>query len=229
MEVTSRFRNLTLFGFSLGSIILNAIDRELHRFLLQRGYEPSEAAQVSGYLVIITVGDVAFGRIRNPESDAMWRIPAISVASTLDIFASPTLVGFLPRKKKNFYRARASCVGVRKRIAITAPVAHDWQSISETRNRDELGVVTVIENRDPTGHTPSVYLKLKVGAARNSLLIPVIVRELLHAMLDPKQRPFEPLQWFNNPNPTSLLYPYFHERLEELVHQLNASKIGRRE
>ncbi len=42
-----KFSNVTMFGFSFGSIVLNAFDKELALALVERGFTASEAAHLS--------------------------------------------------------------------------------------------------------------------------------------------------------------------------------------
>jgi hypothetical protein len=207
-QTADRFKKITLFGFSFGSIVLNAFDRELALELVGRGFSSEESARLRSHLAIITIGDVAFEGARSDTASAEWSIPAIHVASTRDIYAGPTLRAGSSYKP---VKMNASYLSNGKRIAVTAPLRRLWYGIND-RGEEKI-------KSDNTGHTPPVYLTSKVNIVSSSysIFIPLMVRSIVHAMLDPLNRPCDPAALLNKLGAYSPVGDYYREYIDDLL------------
>jgi hypothetical protein len=221
-DTAKKLSTVTLFGFSFGSIILNAFDSELALALIDRGFSASEAAAVRSHLAILTIGDVAFKGAQSDQILAQWAIPAIHIASTQDQYAGPIL-----RKRSTtdegfeLARLRALEVVGDTRIAITAPLCQSWYAIRGEDVQEQAHTEQFIaeERRDASGHTPPIYLTAKVTTttAWYGIFIPVVIRSVVRAMLDPETtRPCEPRLLLENVGRNIGLQGYYDEYLRLL-------------
>jgi len=202
------FKKITLFGFSFGSIVLNAFDQELALELVGRGFSSEESARLRSHLAIITIGDVAFEGARSDTASAEWSIPAIHVASTRDIYAGPTLRAGSSYKH---VKMNASYLSNGKRIAVTAPLRKWWYGIND-RGEEKI-------KSDYTGHTPPVYLtpKVNIVSSSYSIFIPLMVRSIVHAMLDPNSRPCDPAALLSKFSEYSGVGDYYQDYIDALL------------
>lgn len=225
-DLKASFSNITLFGFSFGSFVLNAFDRELALELVSRGFSSTEAADIRKHLAIVTIADFACtnNSIRSEQHE--WAIPALHVASTNDDYVAPTLSDLsLYPQHTGIRMLNLSHRGspenddgtiVLERVAIIAPLTKDFWRL----RRKEVHTFN-----DPTGHLPIIYLTPKAPAGERAntagdVLIPVIIRDVVLRMLDKSKRPCDLTNLLMQVGQDIGLQQYASQRVTLLIQQI---------
>jgi hypothetical protein len=194
--LADRFSKTTLFGFSFGSIILNALDLELDLELLSRGFNPQDSQNLRGRLAMITVGDVAFAGAQSDEILSSWKIPALHFASSNDIYAKPTFVNLNISDDLQMRVHRVTT----NRLAIIAPLGQSFRRSSTIRTGYLSWTKSNALKEDFTGHTPPIYLSSETADNPPRTSVSLLVKALVEAMLKPAARPCKPEQLLRDLN-----------------------------
>lgn len=248
-RLREKFITTTLFGFSLGSIVLHHFDECMRAALSHRGLTDAENDDLRRRLAIVTIGDVAFGRCQTVGQDSAPLIPTINVSSTRDFFAAPSLPqSWAPRDAIVFLSIAPT------RIAITAPLAGDWFEILATSQtpgevQAQTGEATstsaeadepeylgsahdpnnsvrpnehlwLLKTTDTIAHRPAVYLKPKFGSMPGHLFIPTALAEIVHKLLSRLGPVHTTADLLKWEPPLTPLGFYYKERAHELAQEL---------
>jgi hypothetical protein len=225
-DLAKKFSTDMFFGFSLGSIALNAFDRELATALVERGFTPTEADELREYLVILTIGDVGVAGARSDELRHGWKIPACNFASIGDIRVFRTL----SRDQRIAEEAARGELRVfeldsSNRILVTVPLKSEWYYVD---SKERESTKDLAEYTDETGHQPRVYLTPKVWkeseqSASYGVFIPRLIKFFAKAILDPATpRPCNLPQLFASMQEDEFVAYYAHY-IELVLTQLGAS------